>query len=123
LLKKKIESKGFQVTTAENGKEALDIITARSSAQQPPFDCVLMDQEMPVMDGKTASREIRKFEGDNDLPNVNIIGVTANVREEQQTAMTDAGMNDVIAKPVVEGLFLANRILELHDLNLKWRIR
>ncbi|TIA56902.1 hypothetical protein D6C77_06589 [Aureobasidium pullulans] len=99
LLKKKIESKGFQVTTAENGKEALDIITARSSAQQPPFDCVLMDQEMPVMDGKTASREIRKFEGDNDLPNVNIIGVTANVREEQQTAMTDAGMNDVIAKP------------------------
>ena len=98
-MKKKIEAKGYQVTTAENGKEALDIITARSSAQQPPFDCVLMDQEMPVMDGQTASREIRKFEGDNDLPNVNIIGVTANVREEQQTAMTDAGMNDVIAKP------------------------
>ncbi|THY35362.1 hypothetical protein D6D01_01405 [Aureobasidium pullulans] len=99
LLKKKIEAKGYQVTTADNGKEAFDIITARSSAQQPPFDCVLMDQEMPVMDGQTASREIRKFEGDNDLPNVNIIGVTANVREEQQTAMTDAGMNDVIAKP------------------------
>ncbi|KAG9691730.1 hypothetical protein KCU95_g7754, partial [Aureobasidium melanogenum] len=99
LLKKKIESKGFNVTTADNGKEALDMITSRSSEHKPPFDCVLMDQEMPVMDGKTASREIRKFEGDNNLPAVNIIGVTANVREEQQSEMTDAGMNDVIAKP------------------------
>ncbi|KAI4731011.1 hypothetical protein E4T49_01305 [Aureobasidium sp. EXF-10728] len=99
LLKKKIESKGFQVTTADNGKEALDMITARSSEHKPPFDCVLMDQEMPVMDGKTASREIRKFEGDNNLPAVNIIGVTANVRQEQQSEMTEAGMNDVIAKP------------------------
>ncbi|KAI4716356.1 hypothetical protein E4T48_07477 [Aureobasidium sp. EXF-10727] len=99
LLKKKIESKGFQVTTADNGKEALDMITSRSSEHKPPFDCVLMDQEMPVMDGKTASREIRKFEGDNNLPAVNIIGVTANVRQEQQSEMTEAGMNDVIAKP------------------------
>ncbi|KAK6003982.1 hypothetical protein QM012_008832 [Aureobasidium pullulans] len=99
LLKKKIESKGFNVTTADNGKEALDMITARSSEHKPPFDCVLMDQEMPVMDGKTASREIRKFEGDHNLPAVNIIGVTANVRQEQQSEMTDAGMNDVIAKP------------------------
>ncbi|KAI5236347.1 hypothetical protein E4T43_08679 [Aureobasidium subglaciale] len=99
LVKKKIEAKGFQVTTADNGKEALDLITARSSEHKPPFDCILMDQEMPVMDGKTASREIRKFEDENDLPNVNIIGVTANVREEQQSEMTEAGMNDVIAKP------------------------
>lgn len=87
------------MTTADNGKEALDMITARSSEHKPPFDCVLMDQEMPIMDGTTASREIRKFEGDNNLPAVNIIGVTANVREEQQSQMTEAGMNDVIAKP------------------------
>jgi len=99
LLKKKIESRGFNVTTANNGKEAFDMITARSSEHKPPFDCVLMDQEMPVMDGKTASREIRKFEDENNLPAVNIIGVTANVRQEQQSEMTEAGMNDVLAKP------------------------
>ena len=98
-MKKKIESRGFNVTTANNGKEAFDMITARSSEHKPPFDCVLMDQEMPVMDGKTASREIRKFEDENDLPAVNIIGVTANVRQEQQSEMTEAGMNDVLAKP------------------------
>lgn len=99
LLKKKIESKGFQVTTADNGKQAVDLVQERSRAHKPAFDCILMDQEMPIMDGKTASKAIREFEGEHDLPPVNIIGVTANVREEQQKDMTDSGMNDVIAKP------------------------
>jgi CheY-like chemotaxis protein len=58
-----------------------------------------MDQEMPIMNGQTASKEIRKFEDDNHLPAINIIGVSANIRDEQQKDMSDAGMNDYIAKP------------------------
>lgn len=54
---------------------------------------------MPVLDGNGATRAIRQFEKDNSLARVPIIGVTANVREEQQTGMIDAGMDSVLSKP------------------------
>jgi CheY-like chemotaxis protein len=57
-----------------------------------------MDQEMPVMDGMSATMAIRNF-GRDCTSNIPILGVTANVRATQQIEMLDAGMDDIIHKP------------------------
>ena len=83
---------GFQILEASNGQEALDV------AQNDTLDCILMDQEMPVMDGISATKRIRELENDSDA-HIPIVGVTANVRMAQQAEMLDAGMDDIIHKP------------------------
>jgi CheY-like chemotaxis protein len=92
IASRKLRSSGFQVIEASNGLEALD------AWRRDKFDCVLMDQEMPVMDGKSATRSIRALEK-NSGSSVPIIGVTANVRPEQQAEMLEAGMNSIFHKP------------------------
>ena len=86
-----LESFGIRVAVAENGEEAI----ARLNEEQ--FDGVLMDMQMPVMDGITATREIRKKPGFARLP---IIALTANVYVSEQNAFLAAGMNDHIGKPL-----------------------
>ncbi|MBF0193456.1 MAG: response regulator [Magnetococcales bacterium] len=83
---------GITAKTALNGQLALDII---NSGEQ--FDGVLMDVQMPVMDGYSACREIRKQDKFKDLP---IIAMTANVMSGDLEKATDAGMNDHIGKPI-----------------------
>jgi signal transduction histidine kinase/CheY-like chemotaxis protein len=92
VLSRKLKIAGFEVTTANNGQEALDAWKRES------FDCILMDQEMPVMDGISAVREIRALEKDK-ATHTPILGVTANVRQNQQTDMLHAGMDGVVHKP------------------------
>ena len=105
ILKRKLESKKYKVTTANNGREAVDSVMNNRSTQdgkagnERPFDIVLMDQEMPVLDGNAATKEIRQLEGDGEVTRVPILGVTANVREPQKDEMRSAGMDDVISKP------------------------
>jgi len=85
--------KGISVTTADNGAEALTILQNRE------FDCVLMDIQMPVMDGYSASHEIRKRLQWKELP---IIALTANVMEGDREKAFAAGMNAFISKPLAE---------------------
>ncbi|KAL4779438.1 hypothetical protein BJX76DRAFT_340742 [Aspergillus varians] len=92
VLSRKLKMAGFNVTTANNGQEALDAWNRNS------FDCILMDQEMPVMDGNTATREIRALEKAKGT-HIPILGVTANVRQGQQADMLNAGMDDIVHKP------------------------
>ncbi|KAL1297479.1 hypothetical protein AAFC00_005002 [Neodothiora populina] len=101
ILKRKMQSKGFEVVTANNGKDAVESYKAAigPGATSPAFDCVLMDQEMPIMDGNAATKAIREYETENSLPRVRIIGVSANVRQEQQADMKTAGMDSVLSKP------------------------
>ncbi|MDY0746536.1 response regulator [Paucibacter sp. R3-3] len=82
---------GVQVDMAENGVEALQ------QAQLRPYDIVLMDMQMPVMDGVTASREILKIER---LQSLKIIAMTANAGEADQERCREAGMVDFVAKPI-----------------------
>jgi two-component system sensor histidine kinase/response regulator len=82
---------GITVTIANNGKEAIDLLL------QHGFDCVLMDVQMPVMDGFEATRLIR---GTPDLVNTKIIAMTANAGVEDKARCFAAGMNDFISKPV-----------------------
>ena len=82
---------GFIVDVAENGEIALQKV------QQASFDLVLMDMQMPVMDGLTATREIRKLPAFAALP---IIAMTANVLASDRQRCSEAGMNDHLAKPI-----------------------
>jgi len=87
-----LERAGLQVTVAENGEEALAILETQD------FDAVLMDLQMPVMDGLEASRRIRAQERFRDLP---IIAMTAAVMPQDRAACQSAGMNDHVAKPIL----------------------
>jgi CheY-like chemotaxis protein len=58
-----------------------------------------MDQEMPVKDGNTAAREIKDLQARHEVGRSPILGVSANVREEQTRVMKEAGMDEVISKP------------------------
>ncbi|MCP4119996.1 MAG: response regulator, partial [Desulfobacteraceae bacterium] len=82
---------GVEVSTVLNGEQAVEL-----SAKER-FDCILMDLHMPVMDGYTATREIRKGPAPPDLP---IIAMTANVMAGDRKKCLEAGMNDHIAKPI-----------------------
>ncbi len=88
---------GFRVTVAEDGKQALDAVRA----EKP--DGVLMDIQMPVMDGYEATREIRKDPAFKDLP---IIAMTASAMVHDREEALAAGMNDFVSKPIdVKALF------------------
>jgi len=87
-----LERSGLQVTVAENGEEALAIL------ENQTFAAVLMDLQMPVMDGLEASRRIRAQERFRDLP---IIAMTAAVMAQDRAACQNAGMNDHVSKPIL----------------------
>ena len=94
-----LTSKGISVETAHNGQEALEILS------RGKFDGVLMDCQMPVMDGYTATRKIREQEQFKDLP---VLAMTANAMAGDREKVLAVGMNDHIAKPLnVKEMFSA----------------
>jgi CheY-like chemotaxis protein len=100
LLSRKLEKKGFRVTAANNGQEAVQKIKELTgSDQRNAFSVILMDKEMPLLDGNDATKEIRSMEQRGEAQRTPIIGVTANVREEQQAEMLASGMDNVVTKP------------------------
>jgi PAS domain S-box-containing protein len=84
---------GAVTETANDGQQALDILRARSHE----FDIVLMDVQMPVMDGLTATRALRCEPLLSELP---VIAFTAGVLQEERQKALDAGVNDFLPKPV-----------------------
>ena len=90
-----LENVGFKVDIANNGKEALDMIETSDAGT---YDVVLMDIQMPVMDGYESSKAIRKL-GDQAKAQIPIIAVTANAFEEDRKDAKEAGMNGHLAKP------------------------
>ncbi|KAL4926175.1 hybrid sensor histidine kinase/response regulator [Aspergillus undulatus] len=96
VVSRKLQMSGFEVTTANNGQEALEM-WSNSNSSNDALACILMDQEMPIMDGNTATRRIRALEKDGSR--IPIIGVTANVRQDQQSDMLEAGMDGIVHKP------------------------
>jgi CheY-like chemotaxis protein/HPt (histidine-containing phosphotransfer) domain-containing protein len=87
-----LSNEGALIEIAANGQLGV----AAVAAANPPFDAVLMDLQMPVMDGFEATRAIRTELGLTDLP---IIAMTANAMASDRTACLAAGMNDHIGKP------------------------
>ena len=88
---------GFLVDTAENGAVAVEKICTSDPGR---YDLVLMDVQMPVMDGCTATRRIRALK-DPARAAVPIVAMTANVFEEERKRAFDCGMNGFLSKPIV----------------------
>ena len=90
-----LEEVGFDVDVAVNGLEAVDMLRAATPGH---YDVVLMDIQMPIMDGFEATRRIRALD-EKDKATIPIIAVTANAFEEDRESVYDAGMNAHLAKP------------------------
>lgn len=93
---------GLEVDIADNGRIAVDKVKAGN------YDAVLMDMQMPVLDGLAATREIRQLPGQDDLP---IISMTANALAEDRERCIEAGMNDHMTKPIDPQL-LTSKLLQ-----------
>ena len=90
-----LEERGIIVETVNNGKEAIEAITKNDASY---YDLVLMDVQMPVMDGYEATKQIRNL-SDKNKANVIIYAMTANAFEEDKRDALEAGMDGHIAKP------------------------
>lgn len=103
IIKSMLEARGHHVTLVDNGAAAAS--AARSSTG---FDLILMDVQMPIMDGLSATQAIRSAEKDERRSPIPIIGLTANALAEDVDRCLRAGMGDHVAKPIEwAGLFAA----------------
>ncbi|KAF1831606.1 hypothetical protein BDW02DRAFT_600665 [Decorospora gaudefroyi] len=106
VLQRQLENHGIQTTVANHGGEALEVLkkstywASPSPSPTTEISVVLMDKEMPVMDGLQCTSQIRELEQAGRLKgHVPIIAVTANARSEQIATLLAAGMDDVVSKP------------------------
>lgn len=98
---------GHQLTLVSNGQQVLDALTAPNQ-----YDALLLDLQMPVLDGLSAARQIRQREQQQGWPALPIIALTASVQAEDRCAAKDAGMDGFCSKPV-EKAALFSELLRL----------
>ncbi len=110
VAKRLIQISSFDCMNAENGEIALDMLQ-----QKHDFDLVLMDCQMPVMDGYETTKAWRRIEAERALPRLPIIAMTANAMAEDRQRCLDADMDDYLSKPVDRKL--------LEQIMVKWMMR
>lgn len=108
LLHIMLEKQGHRVTLATNGQEVIDALQTRA------FDIILMDVQMPVVDGLTASIRIREMEREAGWDRTPIIALTASVLEQDRLAAKQADMDGFSSKPIELPLLLAEMARVLH---------
>jgi PAS domain S-box-containing protein len=105
VLSKQLTKAGCVISTADNGIFALEHLArttfhTHSGTDKIPLSLIIMDWEMPEMDGLTCCRRIREMEESGELTgHVPVIAVTANVRSEQIAIAKESGMDDIVSKP------------------------
>ena len=108
IAKEILSGYGFSVDVAENGKVAVHKVENSNDK----YDLILMDVQMPIMNGYEATKAIRKLD-DPQLSNIPILAMTVNVFDEDRKNALDSGMNGFITKPIdmeelvhaLEGIF------------------
>lgn len=88
-----LQSYGAHVSIADNGQVAYDLVTEGENS----FDLILMDMQMPIMDGLTATKALRQTERGRSVP---IVALTANAMKQERDNCLKAGMNDYLTKPI-----------------------
>ena len=96
-----LEPFGIDLTLAHNGREAVELFS------QGGFDLILMDVQMPIMNGVEATAEIRRIEAERELPPTPILALSANVMSHQVAEYLAAGMSGFIPKPIEGAKLLA----------------
>jgi len=94
LVRKLLDKLGYDCEVVEDGQQALDELARRA------YDLVLMDCQMPVLDGLEATRRIRAGESGASNASIAIVALTAHALPEDRVACLDAGMNEVLTKPI-----------------------
>jgi two-component system sensor histidine kinase/response regulator len=94
LARRMLEKRGHAVVVTANGAEAL------AALDRQPFDLVLMDVQMPDMDGLEATAEIRRREAQRGLPHLPIVALTAHAMKGDQERCMAAGMDGYVSKPI-----------------------
>lgn len=94
LLCKMLEKAGYDTEVADDGERAIELY------KQNKYDIVLMDVQLPTLDGITASKIIRSYEKENSENVIPIIAITALATEEDRVQCLNSGMNDYISKPI-----------------------
>jgi CheY-like chemotaxis protein len=118
VLQRQLQNRGITTTVANHGGEAITLLSnssyhVSSGPDAPDLGVVLMDKEMPVMDGLACTSKIREMERNGELRrHVPIIAVTANARAEQIATLLAAGMDDVVSKP----FRIAELVPKIHEL-------
>jgi PAS domain S-box-containing protein len=112
LLKIMLEKQGHRVTLASNGQKVIDALQTRS------FDIILMDVQMPVVDGLTASLRIREMEHEHGWDRTPIIALTASVLEQDRLAARQADMDGFSSKPIELPVLLAEIARVLHGVTI-----
>ncbi len=95
-----LRQKGHTVTVVDDGEGAVNAVAAQASLDQAPFDLVLMDVQMPGLDGLAATRAIREAETETGRARLPIVALTANALVEEIDRCRAAGMDAHVAKPV-----------------------
>lgn len=111
LAERLITKAGFKITTVANGKEAVEIF------ERMKFNLILMDINMPIMDGIEATRQIRRIEKEKRLSPTPIIAVTASISPDETIHCFEVGMDELILKPFRAKEFLAtiSQVLETYS--------
>jgi CheY-like chemotaxis protein len=109
VLRQQLSKLGYSVSVADNGLECLSYMQSTrhwrasapsTSTSRSHISLILMDIEMPLMDGLTATSQIRTWEKEGKIStHIPIIAVSANARQEQRELAMQAGMDDCVAKP------------------------
>ena len=99
--------KGLDIVSAVNGQQAVDFIISEAHT-----DLILMDCQMPVLDGYDATKKIRQWESENDRSPIPIVALTAAAFDLDRQQCVDAGMNDYLSKPI--------SMTELDELLTRW---
>lgn len=102
VVRKHLEAAGCRVDIAENGQIACDLF------QQNDYDLVLMDMQMPIMDGLTATGKIRQWEKEHSKQAVPILALTANAYSRDREQCLEAGMDDFLEKPLRQKALMMN---------------
>jgi CheY-like chemotaxis protein len=101
LILSYLKKSPYKIEVAENGKIAVDKIQAGAH-----YDVIFMDMQMPVMDGITATQQIRAWEASHGKPRVTILALTANALKDEVGRCLEAGCDAHVAKPIKKMVLL-----------------